>query len=79
MGGARAWRNRQRGGVHPERAPHLLGLVRRGGQTPHMAHCHTVHLPLGALLIPRTMCGYRWENFLFDSEEEDAEVSPPAS
>ena len=24
---------------------------------PHMAHCHTVHLPLGALLIPCTMRG----------------------
>ena len=22
-----------------------------------MVHCHTVHLPLGALLIPCTMCG----------------------
>ena len=24
---------------------------------PHMVHCHTVHLPLGALLIWCTMCG----------------------
>ena len=24
---------------------------------PHVVHCHTVHLPLGALLIPCTMCG----------------------
>ena len=24
---------------------------------PHMVHCHTVHLPLGALLIACTMCG----------------------
>ena len=24
---------------------------------PHMVHCRTVHLPLGALLIWRTMCG----------------------
>ena len=24
---------------------------------PHMLHAHTVHLPLGALLIPCTVCG----------------------
>ena len=24
---------------------------------PHMVHSHTVHLPLGALLSPCTMCG----------------------
>ena len=24
---------------------------------PHMVHPHTVHLPLGALLTPCTMCG----------------------
>ena len=24
---------------------------------PHMVHCYTVHLPLGALLIACTMCG----------------------
>ena len=32
------------------------GLVSR----PHMVHCHTVHLPLGALLIPCTMFGAGW-------------------
>ena len=26
-------------------------------QTPHMVHCHTVHLALGALPSPCTMCG----------------------
>ena len=28
-----------------------------------MVHSHTVHLPLGALLIWCTMCGYRYRNF----------------
>ena len=28
----------------------LLGVLPRECQTPHMAHSHTVHLPLGALL-----------------------------
>ena len=33
-------------------------LTDRGGaQTPHMAHSHTVHLPLGALLSPCAVCG----------------------
>ena len=26
-------------------------------QTPHLAHSHTVHLPLGALLSPCAVCG----------------------
>ena len=41
-----------------------LALVDGGGPSPagrywpgpHTVHCHAVHLPLGALLIPRTMC-----------------------
>ena len=32
---------RQNGNVHPE--------YHGGGQTPHMLHSHTLHLPLGAL------------------------------
>ena len=42
------------------------GVGRRGWRRtrgrapgPHMVHCPTVRLPLGALLIWRTMCGYR--------------------
>ena len=35
-------------------AEHVLGLSPAG---PHMAHCHTVHLPLGALLTPCSMRG----------------------
>ena len=31
----------------------LLGEI----QTPHTVHCHAVHLALGALLTPCTMCG----------------------
>ena len=37
-----------------------------------MVHCHTVHLPLGALLSPCTMCGtgmhrdLKPENILLD-------------
>ena len=27
------------------------------GSGPHMAHSHTVHLPLGALLSPCAVCG----------------------
>ena len=35
-----------------------LGLLRFSCETgPHMVHSHTVHLPLGALLIPCNMCG----------------------
>ena len=29
------------------------------GQTPHMAHSHAVHLPLGALLSPCATCVFR--------------------
>ena len=34
--------------------------TRRFFAGPHMVHCRTVHLALGALLIPSTMCGYRF-------------------
>ena len=33
------------------------GLPEAGGRAAHKMHAHTVHLPLGALLIPCTMCG----------------------
>ena len=44
------WRNISAAPV--ERSP--LAMCDAG---PHMVHSHTGHLPLGALLIPRTMCG----------------------
>ena len=37
--------------------PAYLSSPAGPSQTSHMAHCHNVHLPLGALLIPRTVCG----------------------
>ena len=41
------------------RAARAQGRGNRKSSGPHMVHSHTVHLPLGALLSPCTMCGYR--------------------
>ena len=37
----------------PSNLAEMWGMwMERYGAGPHMVHCHTVHLPLGALLIP---------------------------
>ena len=41
----------------PSKQSELSGLASLYSPVPHMAHSHTVHPPLGALLIRRTVCG----------------------
>ena len=41
----------------------FVGTRRRTWCTPTPCTFHTVHRPRGALLSPRTMCGYRWASW----------------
>ena len=38
-------------------AARMQVVIRRFRPGPHTVHCHTMHLPLGALLFPCTVCG----------------------